>query len=441
MVIKSEIIAIESLIPHPRNYNRHSDRQLSNLEQSLGEWGQYKNVVIDGKNRIIAGHGVVEAARRKGMTEIEVKRYSHLTEAESLSLLIADNEIARQADANNIALASLLEELRKTGDSVPGVDEEALEGILAEANRQATISKLQNNIAGRSQDSSDSDEDNQSPKRANIGDLWQLGNHRLFVGDCTKPGAVKKLLRDRQADLVFTSPPYAAQREYKLGEFDWLGLMNLCFDAITNIVTDKANIIINLGLVHQKRKVQFYWNDWLTHCEVMGYPLFGWYIWHKPSPIPGDHGGRLAPAFEFLFHFNKKRGVINKIIETKQEMSLSATMTRNKDGSVKTVHSPQKMAQAYKIPSSVISLNAEMGRGIHTKHPAVFPVALPAFIINTFSNIGAVVYEPFCGSGTSIIAAERTQRSCLAMEIEPTYADIAIERWQQETNLKAVLLE
>lgn len=82
-----------------------------------------------------------------------------------------------------------------------------------------------------------------------------------------------------------------------------------------------------------------------------------------------------------------------------------------------------------------------MARGVHTKHPAVFPVALPAFAMNAFSNVGATVYEPFCGSGTSIIAAERTQRVCFAMEIEPTYVDIAIERWQRETGLEAVLLE
>lgn len=439
MVIQSEIIAIDALVPHPRNYNRHSDRQLSNLVDSLDKFGQFKNIVIDGENRIIAGHGVVEAARRSGMTQIEVKRYSHLSEPEILSLLITDNEIARQADADNVKLIELLDELRKTGDSVPGIDEEALESILAEANRQAAISKLQNNIAERLQSSGDNDEE--VPRRASIGDLWQLGKHRLLVGDCTRLSAVKELLGGRQVDLVFTSPPYAAQREYELGQFDWLALMNGCFDVITKVVTDTANIIVNLGLVHKKRRVEFYWNEWLAHCEEVAYPLFGWYVWHKPNPIPGDHGGRLAPAFEFLFHFNQKRGVINKIIKTKREISLTPTMTRDKDGTVKTVESPKKMGQAYKISPSVISINAEMSRGIHSKHPAVFPVTLPAFVINTFSNIGATVYEPFSGSGTTIIAAERTQRVCFTMEIEPTYADIAIERWQRETGLEAVQLK
>jgi DNA modification methylase len=188
-----------------------------------------------------------------------------------------------------------------------------------------------------------------------------------------------------------------------------------------------------------------YWHKWFEYCASLKWPLFGWYVWDQGSGLPGDWNGRLAPSHEFLFHFSQKRKYLNKWIETKEESrkprSHNASL-RNTNGTVEPVHSPDLIGQSHKIPDSVIRVNREAARGIHTQnHPAVYPIALPAFIMQTFSQENDIVYEPFCGSGTTIIAAERLKRRCYACEIDEKYASVILARWEQETGLKAELVE
>lgn len=265
-----------------------------------------------------------------------------------------------------------------------------------------------------------------------------------MCGDCSKPDEVRKLFGDEQFTLCFTSPPYSDQRGYKLGSFDWHATMCCAFDQLIVHGQPDCHILINLGLSHKNRQVDMYWLEWLMYCASIDWPLFGWYVWDQGSGLPGEWGGRLAPSHEFLFHFNKKLRYPNKWIETKEESRgtrVHRTALR-RDNEVKLVDSPDKFGQLFKIPDSVIRLNRECARGLHTQnHPAVFPIALPEYIMQTWSQPQDIVYEPFCGSGTSIIAAENLHRQCYAMEIEPSYCELAIYRWQEKTAQQAQLLE
>lgn len=269
--------------------------------------------------------------------------------------------------------------------------------------------------------------------------------HRLICGDCTDREVVERVMEGEKARVVVTSPPYSNQRDYEVGEFDWQALARGFSDCVFQIVDSPSDVLINLGLEYKDGRINAYWNEWLDYCDSIGHPLYGWYVWDKGSGFPGEWNGRLAPSHEWVFHFSNGRVSANKWIETTGESAkrgASGKRFRQKDGSLRELTSPDKIGQAHKVPDSVIRITRELARGIHTQaHPAVFPVAFSEFIVQTWSNTGAVVYEPFSGSGTTLIACERLGRRCRACEIEPSYVGVALERWATMTGQTPVLVD
>lgn len=276
------------------------------------------------------------------------------------------------------------------------------------------------------------------PVEVKRGDLFALGKHRLLCGDSTNAEDVARLFAGERFTLCFTSPPYSDQRTYTIGTFDWHSLMCGAFEQIVKHGKPDCHILINLGLSHKNRRVDMYWLGWLMQCAEMGWPLFGWYVWDKGSVIPRENDGRLFNNHEFVFHFNCIRNGANKWVANTQTGGLARANLRQPDGTRRPISSPDKLDQPFRIPSSTIHITKECTAGIHNNHPAVFPVALPEFIYKTWSQSGDIVYEPFCGSGTSIIAGENLGRRVYACEIAPEYVALAIERWQTHTGQKAV---
>lgn len=442
------LVDLALLVPHPRNYKKHPPKQIAKIKASLARFGQRKDIVVQPgpvKSLIVAGHGTVIAAQ-----ELEWKQLSAAIipqdwpEDAVLGYMVADNETSNDAEDDETALAELLQEQKDAGFSLEslGWDEDEFQDFLKELGDEA--------LTGNNDETLDASEDDEIDPdsieiRCKRGELWRLGKHYLLVDDCTKPENVTRLLQGKKIDLVVTSPPYSDQREYGLGSFNWHSLMCGSFEQmIANAATD-CHILINLGLSHKDRKVDMYWQKWLEHCSNLKWPLFAWYVWDQGSGLPGEWGGRLAPSHEFVFHFNQKRKYPNKWIETLEESQkprIHKKALRNPDNSVDTVNSPDKFGQLYKIPDSVIRVNREAARGIHTQnHPAVFPVAFPEFIMKTWSQEGDSIYEPFCGSGTTMIAAERLERCCYACEIDEKYASVVLARWEAETGLEPELLQ
>lgn len=288
-----------------------------------------------------------------------------------------------------------------------------------------------------------------APHNVQRGDVWQLAKHRLMCGNSTSLEDVARLFDGQKFDLCFTSPPYSNQRAYTIGSFDWHSLMVGTFDQIIAHGKPDCHILVNLGLSHKKRRVDLYWLDWLMHCASIGWPLFGWYVWDKLEGLPGNFNGRLAPAHEFLFHFNRENNKPNKWIPTKyteqskqREYKTALRTTHGTLDLVENTHSPDKFGQEYKIPDSVLRLHPQKARDeFTTKHPATFPVVLPEFIYRTWSHPDDCIYEPFCGSGTSLIAGTNLNRRVYAMEISEEYCQLAIERWQTLTCQQAVKVE
>jgi DNA modification methylase len=270
------------------------------------------------------------------------------------------------------------------------------------------------------------------------------GGHRLLAGDSTDAAAVARLMQSERAVLVFTSPPYGSQRNYTTGGIaDWDALMRGVFGVLP--VTGAAQVLVNLGLVHRDNEWQPYWEGWLDWMSEQRWRRFGWYVWDQGPGLPGDWSGRFAPSFEFVFHFNREARKPNKIVEcvwggteTHLRKDGSSTALRKASGEVTEWSHAGTATQPFRIPDSVLRFMRHKARGIEVDHPAVFPVALPEFIISAYSNAGEIVYEPFAGSGTSIVAGERTGRRVMAIDIAPQYVDISIMRWQNFTGRTAV---
>lgn len=180
---------------------------------------------------------------------------------------------------------------------------------------------------------------------------------------------------------------------------------------------------------------------------------FGWYVWHQGYGLPGDWHGRLAPAFEFIFHFNRTSRKANKFVPCKfagevehTEKGGTGTDIRNKDGKPGTWTHSGRPTQDFRIPDSVIAIRRQAGPiggkdGKDIDHPAVFPVGLPEHIMLAYSDVGDIVYEPFSGSGSSLLAGQRCGRHVRAVELAPEYVDVAVTRFTRaHPDIPAILL-
>lgn len=429
---------VEALIPYARNPRTHAEAQIAKIAASIVEYGWTNPVLVDGENGIIAGHGRLAAARKLGLVEVPVIELAHLTPAQKRALVIADNRLALDAGWDEEMLALELAELSESGYelALTGFDSSELERLLS--------TTLADDTARVEENTDDTDDTaNEVPNTPAVpvsrpGDVWQLGAHRLICGDATNNAVIDALMQGDTARLCFTSPPYGNQRDYTSGGIaDWDGLMRGVF-AHLPMATD-GQVLVNLGLIHRDNEVIPYWDGWLSWMRQQGWRRFAWYVWDQGPGMPGDWQGRLAPAFEFIFHFNHESRKPNKTVPCKhagQESHLRAdgtsTAMRSKDGEVGGWTHKGQPTQDTRIPDSVIRVMRHKGKiGQDIDHPAVFPVALPEFVIEAYTDAGDIVFEPFGGSGSTMLAAERTGRICRSVEIAPEYVDVAIKRFQQ----------
>lgn len=421
-----EKIATAALVPYARNSRTHSPAQVAQVANSILEFGFTNPVLIDADNGIIAGHGRVMAAQSLGLAEVPCIRLGYLTDAQKRAYIIADNQVALNSGWDEDMLRAELMDLRDVDFDLDliGFDAEFLEDMLEE---------------DQPENPNDADHVPNVPVTpvTKAGDVWVLGKHRIMCGDSTDAESVALLMNGCAADLCFTSPPYGQQRDYidaKEHCSDWDNLMRGVFTSIP--MKQDGQVLVNLGLIHRDGEWVPYWDRWIEWMREQGWRRFGWYVWDQGPGMPGDGNGRLAPSHEFIWHFNRKSVGAKKSRECKHAGEPSGGGQRGRDGVVKQRSSGSAPVQSHAIQDSVFRVNRQGAIHGADGHPAPYPVGLPLLAMQSWPGL---VYEPFSGSGTTIIAAEKTGQRCYAMELTPNYVDIAIKRWQEFTGKQAVL--
>lgn len=417
---------LASLRPYERN-PRKNDQAVPRMVEILQEFGFRVPILAKSDGEIIDGHLRYKAAMAMGLNEVPVIIADDLSEAQIRAFRIMINRSASWAEWDEGLLVEELRaiELSELDIKFTGFDADELARLLP---RQENITE---NLPG--------EEDIPEPASVPVtqtGDLWLLGDHALYCGDAGDKKAVSVLMGNDLARFCFTSPPYGQQRDYAGKIYDWDGLMRKVFGSIP--LAREGQLLINLGLIRKQEKVVRYWDGWLDWMETVGWRLYDWYAWDQGSGLPGTYNAHLAPCHEWIFHFNREITQAQKTVPCKLagqnshvvSSSGKATAMRDAKGKVGRWRHTNTPTQEKKIPDSVIRIRRQVGSiGEGIDHPAVFPVALPEFLIPVWTEPGDIVFEPFCGSGSSIIAAQKTGRVARAMEIAPAYVDVSLIRF------------
>jgi DNA modification methylase len=376
-----ETLRILELTPDPNNARQHDDKNLKAIMGSLKEFGQRKPIVITEAGTIVAGNGTVEAAKRLGWTDIEVVKVPNdWTDAQVKAFAIADNRTAELANWNQEVLTSQLLELEAEGWELAEFGFEAFE--LPDENKPIIEDEIPES----------------APSRVALGDIWQLGNHRLMCGDATDLLNLAILMGNKKADLVLTDPPYGVSYQSNMREkskkFDVLANDDVVLDIAPSIKAYSAGWVF----VWTSWKVL---NLWLERLKSFGYPT-NMIIWDKGGGGIGDLEKTFASDYEVALVWHNNQKLTSKRI--------GSVWSINKDGSSQYLHPTQK------------------------------PVELSAMAIEHTTHKGNLVLDIFGGSGSTLIAAEQTKRTCYMMELDPKYCDVIIERWERLTGQKAELL-
>lgn len=430
IIIRSKeikLVSVKEINLNPNNRNGHSKEQIDRLAQIIAYQGFRNPVTISNRTGVlIAGEGRYLAAKQLGIKEIPAIYQDFESEEQEYAYGISDNSIASWSELD---LAGINLDL---GDLGPDFDIDLL-----------GLKDFVLDVAEKLEPQCDEEETPINVEtRTKPGDLFRLGHHRLMCGDSTDISAVDRLMENVSADLIFTSPPYGQQRDYGAAKEkvqEWDALMRDVFSIIP--AHEETQILVNLGLIHRDGEWVPYWDSWIQFMRESGWKRFGHYVWDQGPGLPGDWNGRLAPAHEFIFHFNKKPRKPNKTKECAHAGEANhGSGLRGKNGDVSGYSHAGKSVQSHKIPDSVIRVMRHKARGIETGHPAVFSVALVEEMTAAYSDPGEVLFEPFAGSGTTAIACEKLGRKAYMMELDPKYCDIILARWESFTGQKAELI-
>ena len=385
---------IGDLLPCARNSRTHSDAQVAQIASSIREFGWTNPILVDPDGTIIAGHGRVMAARKLGEKRVPVITLGHLTDAQKRAYVIADNQLALNAgwdaDMLKVEIAELAD--AEFDLSLLGFDDKMLASLTAEETEGLT----------------DPDEVPEPPANpvSVLGDVWVLGNHRIVCGSSTEADTVAKLLGPVKPHLMVTDPPYGV--EYDASWRD---------GALGGKAGGRAT-----GVVKNDDKA-----DWREAWAL--FPGDVAYVWHAGNMAHVVAESLLACDF----------GIRSQIIWAKSQFVIGR-------GDYHPQHEPcwyavRKNRKGHYDGGRKQSTiwNIEKPKKSETGHSTQKPIECMKRPIENNSSPGQAIYEPFSGSGTTIIAGEMTGRHVYAVELNPAYVDVAIKRWQDFTGQQAIL--
>lgn len=412
-----KILRVESLKPYGRNARTHPDSQIDQIVESIVKFGFRNPLLIDENGCVIAGHGRLTAASRLQLKQVPVIRITGLSDAKKRALRLADNKIAANAGWDLQSLALELSDLSKleldfdlaiTGFEVPQID--------------GLIQSLES-VPSDDADGEDPTVDLSGPPVSRIGDLWEIDRHRLLCADATKRPSFRHLLFCEQAQMVITDPPYNLKidgnvsglgsirhREFvmasgEMSERDFIAFLRAAFGNLVRFSLD--------GSIH------FIFMDW-RHISELFSAARGLYselknlcIWNKGT---GGMGSMYRSQHELVFAFkNGKRAHINNVELGRFGRNRTNVWTYPGGNSLR-----------------------EGRRDELAMHPTVKPVAMIADAILDCSRRGGIILDCFGGSGSTLVAAQKTGRSARLMELDPIYVDMTIRRFKKLYGVDAI---
>lgn len=388
---------IGDLIPYVNNARTHSDEQVSQIAASIKEFGWTNPILVDGDNGIIAGHGRVQAAKKLGWTQVPCIELSGLTDAQRKAYILADNRLAQNAGWDNELLRLELTALDDIDFdlSVIGFGDDEL-------------ANLMNDPADGLTDPDDVPDVPDEPV-TKLGDVWLLGKHRLVCGDSTDADDVAKCLNGVEPHLMVTDPPYGV--EY---DANW---RNEAMRADGSADGGRA-----IGKVENDDTA-----DWREAWAL--FPGDVAYVWHagNKANIVADSLIACGLNIRAQIIWSKNNMVIGRGDYHPKHEPLWYAVRKNAKGHYT---GGRKQTTVWEIDKPMKS---------ETGHSTQKPVECMKRPIENNSSPGQAVYEPFSGSGTTIIAGEMTGRSIHAIELSPAYVDVAVKRWEQYTGETATL--
>lgn len=378
MSLSIEYRNIDDLIPYVNNSRTHSDEQVTQIASSIKEFGFTNPILIDEQGGVIAGHGRIMAGKKLGLEQVPAITLAGLTEAQKKAYVIADNKLALNADWDFELLRVEIEQLQELDFDIDllGFDADELADLIPEIET----------LADGKEDEVPEPPVEPVTKR---GDIWILGNHRLMCGDSTMLDDVKKLMAGAVVDFGFCDPPYNLGFEYnsyddnksdeEYRQFSKLWFSNLQLHSHRQAVTlGTKNIPIMANLDIVAGVACWVKKNWITSCHIA--KLQQW----EPIFFYGDY--------------------------TK-----------------------------FKRNSDLYEINRKIQKDVGDSHSCPKQIELIVDIIENYTNKNDTVMDLFGGSGTTLIASEKTSRQSYLMEFDPVYCDVIIKRWQDYTSKQAYL--
>jgi DNA modification methylase len=378
--VQIKTVSVEKLIPYVKNSRTHSDGQVAQIAASIKEFGWTNPILVDGESGVIAGHGRLLAARKLGQKEVPVIELAHMTESQKRAYVIADNQLAMNAGWDTTLLSLELADLKEQGFEmdVLGFDPKELDKLL----EPEQVDGL-----------TDEDAVPEAPvePKTKLGDIYQLGNHRLMCGDSTSIDAVEKLMDGQKADMVFTDPPYNVAFNGRSGKHDVIKNDNLPDNEFRNFIAEICNVIKVID-----PKAYYIWCNWKF------YGVLQELLEYKTCIVWAKNVFGMGQGYRHQHEFCLFNGKIDEVVKNESDLW-------------------------------------EIKKDTNYVHPTQKPVALS---VRAFSNHVKLlnVLDLFGGSGSTLIGAEQTGRKAFLMELDPKYCDVIVKRWEDFTGKKAVLL-
>lgn len=403
-----ELRDVDDLIPYARNARTHSPEQVQKLAGSIKEFGFLNPVVISEDGGILAGHGRIMAAQKLGIKQVPCVVESHLTEAQKKAYILADNRLALDAGWDEEMLAVELKSLRDEYDfelDMLGFNDDEL--------KKLDISL--EGIDGGEESVGESDPDDivdveEGEPVSREGDIWVLGDHRLICGDCTDGEVVKAVMNGVKPNLMVTDPPYGVKYNPESRPVsEKSGRKKHCSDGRSGKVTNDDRTDWKDAYSLFKGNVAYVWcpntfmDYFMQDLRSCGYDMTSVIIWNKNEQVlgMGDYHWKHEPCIYATRGNHNWKGGRDKTTVWDIPLIMHLKKSEGEWG-----HSTQKPIECMKRP------------------------------IENNSDPGDWVYDPFCGSGTTIIAAEMTGRKCCACEISPQYCDAICRRFESVTGKK-----